>query len=220
VGIGGAYMCIYGMEGPGGYQLFGRTLQVWNTFKSTQDFQPGKPWLLRHFDQIRFYPVDAAELMAMRDAFPHGGVHIRIEAGEFRYRDYQVFLASIQDEADLARSRQQEAFADERARWSATGQTTYEPPAETGGGQSFESDVPDGCQLVSAPLSSNVWKVLVEPGQAVTAGQGLVVLEAMKTETIVASPAAGIVEELRTGPDTLVMQGQPLLVLRPARENG
>ena len=31
VGIGGAYMCIYGMEGPGGYQLFGRTIQVWNT---------------------------------------------------------------------------------------------------------------------------------------------------------------------------------------------
>ncbi|MGK9872203.1 carboxyltransferase domain-containing protein, partial [Salmonella enterica subsp. enterica] len=30
VGIGGAYMCIYGMEGPGGYQLFGRTVQVWN----------------------------------------------------------------------------------------------------------------------------------------------------------------------------------------------
>jgi urea carboxylase len=25
VGIGGAYLCIYGMEGPGGYQLFGRT---------------------------------------------------------------------------------------------------------------------------------------------------------------------------------------------------
>ncbi|MGA7415328.1 MAG: urea carboxylase, partial [Bryobacteraceae bacterium] len=57
VGIGGAYLCIYGMEGPGGYQLVGRTLQVWNTFKSTQDFEPGTPWLLRFFDQIRFYPV-------------------------------------------------------------------------------------------------------------------------------------------------------------------
>ena len=72
VGIGGAYMCIYGMEGPGGYQLFGRTTQVWNTFKSTQDFEPGTPWLLRPFDQIRFYPVSAAELLEMRDGFPHG----------------------------------------------------------------------------------------------------------------------------------------------------
>ena len=30
VGIGGAYLCIYGMEGPGGYQFVGRTTQVWN----------------------------------------------------------------------------------------------------------------------------------------------------------------------------------------------
>ena len=32
VGIGGAYLCVYGMEGPGGYQFVGRTLQMWNTF--------------------------------------------------------------------------------------------------------------------------------------------------------------------------------------------
>src|SRR4030095_12386098 len=53
VGIGGAYLCICGMEGPGGYQLFGRTLQVWNS-EPVGDFIDGKPWLLRFFDQIRF----------------------------------------------------------------------------------------------------------------------------------------------------------------------
>ena len=56
VGIGGAYLCIYGMEGPGGYQLFGRTCQMWNTYRVTDAFEPGKPWLLRFFDQIKFYP--------------------------------------------------------------------------------------------------------------------------------------------------------------------
>ena len=50
VGIGGAYLCVYGMEGPGGYQFVGRTLQMWNTFHASP------PWLLRFFDQIRFYP--------------------------------------------------------------------------------------------------------------------------------------------------------------------
>ncbi|HET6408297.1 MAG TPA: urea carboxylase, partial [Chthoniobacteraceae bacterium] len=64
VGIGGAYMCIYGMEGPGGYQFVGRTLQVWNTWRQTADFP--KPWLLRFFDQIRYYPVEADELLALR----------------------------------------------------------------------------------------------------------------------------------------------------------
>ena len=33
VGIGGAYLCVYGMEGPGGYQFVGRTLQMWNTYR-------------------------------------------------------------------------------------------------------------------------------------------------------------------------------------------
>ena len=55
-------MCIYGMEGPGGYQLFGRTIQVWNTYQTSPAFEPGKPWLLRFFDQIQFFPVTAEEL--------------------------------------------------------------------------------------------------------------------------------------------------------------
>jgi urea carboxylase len=215
VGIGGAYLCIYGMEGPGGYQLFGRTIQVWNTFKSTQDFEPGMPWLLRHFDQIRFYPVDAAELMEMRDAFPHGGVHVEIEPTEFRYRDYLAFLDSIRDEAETAQARQRQAFAEERARWAASGQAVYDPPNDADSGAAFDSTVPGGCEPVNSPLASSVWKILVEPGQSVEAGEGLLVLEAMKTETVVAAPTAGIVEEIRTRPDTLVMQGQTLLILRP-----
>ena len=43
VGIGGAYMCIYGMEGPGGYQFVGRTVQVWNTHRQTPPFSEGSP---------------------------------------------------------------------------------------------------------------------------------------------------------------------------------
>ena len=43
VGIGGIYMCIYGMESPGGYQLMGRTIPVWKT-------EHNPPWLLDFFD--------------------------------------------------------------------------------------------------------------------------------------------------------------------------
>lgn len=39
VGIGGAYMCVYGMEGPGGYQFIGRTLQMWNRDRQTDVFR-------------------------------------------------------------------------------------------------------------------------------------------------------------------------------------
>ena len=84
VGIGGAYMCVYGMEGPGGYQFVGRTVQMWNTFRTTKEFTPGNPWLLRFFDQIRFYPVEADELLDMRDRFPHGKFELKIEQERFR----------------------------------------------------------------------------------------------------------------------------------------
>ncbi len=43
VGIGGVYMCIYGMDSPGGYQLVGRTLPIWNTFLKNRCL----PWASR-----------------------------------------------------------------------------------------------------------------------------------------------------------------------------
>ena len=217
VGIGGAYLCIYGMESPGGYQLFGRTTQIWNTFGSTANFEPGTPWLLRPFDQIRFYPVSADELLEMRDGFPYGEHALRIEPAEFGYRAYQEFLASIQDEAQASRARQQAAFAAERERWAAAGQSAFgsdeadlAPPPDTG--------VPEGCEAVTSPLTSSVWKILVEPGQSVKAGETLLILEAMKVEWAVTAPRDGVVQEIRTKPDALTLPGQNLLILRTAGE--
>ena len=85
VGIGGVYMCIYGMEGPGGYQLVGRTAQVWNTHKCTREFEPGKPWLLRFFDQIRFFPVSEKELLDFRRAFLQGKAQLDITEEVFSF---------------------------------------------------------------------------------------------------------------------------------------
>jgi len=53
VGIGGAYSCIYPMNSPGGYQLVGRTLPIWNSFGKIAPFSADKPWLLNMFDQVR-----------------------------------------------------------------------------------------------------------------------------------------------------------------------
>jgi urea carboxylase len=49
-GVAGAYMCINEMDGAGGYQLFGRTVQVWKTSRQTNAFTEDKPGLLRLFD--------------------------------------------------------------------------------------------------------------------------------------------------------------------------
>src|SRR5262249_53780135 len=54
VGIGGAYLCVYGMEGPGGYQLVGRTVPVWRIRTDPPwRIRTDPPWLLRLFDLLR-----------------------------------------------------------------------------------------------------------------------------------------------------------------------
>jgi urea carboxylase len=205
VGIGGAYMCVYGMEGPGGYQFVGRTLQMWKTFTKET------PWLLRFFDQIRFYPVGAEELLEIRETFPHGGYPLRIEEKEFRVRDYHAFLRSIEAESAVFKKTQQAAFEAERERWALN---PYVAPPEVDAAPVLADAVPEGCRPVCAPVTASVWNVAVAPGQRVEAGQKLIVLEAMKMEIAVAAPAAGVVEGLDCVPGALVSAGQRLVTLR------
>lgn len=50
---------------------------------------------------------------------------------------------------------------------------------------------------IKSPITANVWKVLVKPGQAVLAGETLTILESMKMEIPVESPVAGTVKEVK-----------------------
>jgi urea carboxylase len=213
VGIGGAYLCIYGMEGPGGYQLVGRTLQVWNTYQTTRVFVPGSPWSLRFFDQIRFYPVSGKELLEARDAFPYGKFDIRIDETEFNLVRYQEFLESISDEAEAFRRIQRQSFNEERERWKLLTPTGIEELEDVP-----ESDaaarVPEGCEAVYAPTTASVFQIAVEVGQPVSTGDKVVVLDAMKTELVVTATASGTVEQILCKPAGLVNAGQPLLMIR------
>jgi len=125
VGIGGAYLCIYGMEGPGGYQFVGRTVQVWNQHRRGPHF--AEPWLLRTFDELRWMPVGAEELMEMRDAQAAGELELRIEEHRFDIVEHRRFLAAEADSIDAFRRTQQAAFAAERAAWEASGELSGGP---------------------------------------------------------------------------------------------
>ena len=67
-----------------------------------------------------------------------------------------------------------------------------------------------------APMPGLVLRVLAEPGTVVTAGQPLLVLEAMKMEQTVSAPADGVVAELRAKAGDQVSTGQVLAVLEPS----
>jgi urea carboxylase len=217
VGIGGAYLCIYGMEGPGGYQLFGRTLQVWNPWRQTDAFTEGKPWLLRFFDRIRFFPVSHDELTAHRRDFPLGRYPIRVEEGTFRLADYRAFLAEHAGSIADFQATRQAAFDAERADWEAKGEfARVEALSGSTDDETPEAaiEAPDGCELVEAPLGGAVWKVLVKPGDRVAAGAVIAVIEAMKTECDVVSTVGGEVVAVYSEEKQSVAPGAPMIAVR------
>jgi urea carboxylase len=221
VGIGGAYMCVYGMEGPGGYQLFGRTIQVWNTWRQTDAFTDGKPWLLRFFDQIRFFPVSAEELVEWRRDFPLGRRQIRIEHETFRLSDYRRMLVENAEGIEAFQATRQAAFDAERADWEARGEFARVEALSSvadEAGDAVAIVAPEGSELVEAPLGGNVWKVLVEPGQRVEAGAVIAVIEAMKAECDVNSPVAGVVTAVYAQPAQAIAAGAPIVAIAPDLE--
>ncbi|MCQ2994313.1 urea carboxylase [Pseudomonas syringae] len=212
VGIGGAYMCVYGMEGPGGYQFVGRTLQMWNRYREVAAFD-GKPWLLRFFDQIRFYPVSAEELLRIRRDFPLGRYDLEIEHSILNLADYQAFLNREAEGITTFRSQQQAAFNAERERWIASGQANFESE-EAVAPLTEEAPLEAGEHSVDSHIAGNLWQVQVEVGQRVEAGETLVILESMKMEIPLLAPTSGVVREVRVQPGSAVRAGQRVVVLQ------
>jgi urea carboxylase len=114
VGIGGVYLCVYGMEGPGGYQLVGRTVPVWRHVPGSDE----RPWLLRQFDRLRFVPVSADELAERRAAIKAGTTGLDVRPATFSLAEVRALESAHAGEITHVRSRRRAAFDAERARWS------------------------------------------------------------------------------------------------------
>jgi biotin carboxyl carrier protein len=70
-----------------------------------------------------------------------------------------------------------------------------------------------GPQSVTAPMPGRVIRVLVQPGQEVAAGEGLIVVEAMKMQNEMKAPRAGRVAAIKTVTGATVSAGDVLLVI-------
>ncbi|WP_375172336.1 urea carboxylase [Marinobacter sp.] len=214
VGIGGAYLCIYGMEGPGGYQFVGRTLQMWNRYRTTEFFEPGKPWLLRFFDQVRFYEVSAEELQQIRRDFPNGDYPIKVEHTRFNLKDYEQFLAdNDRDIRDFTGQRQQ-AFDEELQRWIESGQINFsaEAPMEDTGEDDL-ANLPEGQHAVESHVAGNLWECLVQVGDTIEAQRPVAVIESMKMEIELLSPVSGRIVEIRREAGQAVAPGAPVVIV-------
>jgi len=204
VGIGGIYMCIYGMDSPGGYQLVGRTLPIWNKFLKNSVFVDGQPWLLRFFDQVRFYPVEEVELDALRVAFREGRKKIEITEELFDLGAYNEFLKSIEPELEDFRAKQAVAFEQEVAHWAQSAADASAVEAQAN--EPVEAPEAVGTSVL-ADISGNVWKLIAQPGDRIQAGDTLLILEAMKMEFAIAAPCEGVVQAFHCKPGSLINAG-------------
>lgn len=216
VGIGGAYLCIYGMEGPGGYQFVGRTIQQWNRYKTTKSFAEGKPWLLRFFDQIHWYPVTTDELDELRHEFVQGRFNPKIEETKFSISEYNRFLEENSDSIHSFKTRQQSAFEDERERWAKAGVAELVDEIDESESTSTADAIPDGMEPVESFVAANVWKVLKTKGQKVKKGEQIAILEAMKTEFSIPAPKDGTIWKVTVKEGASVAPGDPLFYLDPS----
>ncbi len=210
VGIGGSYLCVYGMEGPGGYQFVGRTLQMWNRYRQTKEFK--QPWLLNFFDQIRFYEVSATELQQIRRDFPQGRYPIKIEESHFSLSEYQEFIAANQEAIAAFTAKREQAFDEELAHWHATGQFNYQQD-ESGDSDHDASTLPDDAIKIDSSVSGSVWQTQVEVGQTVKEGDVLLILESMKMEINIYAPCAGTVSHVLKANGARVQAGQTLVLI-------
>jgi biotin carboxyl carrier protein len=76
-----------------------------------------------------------------------------------------------------------------------------------------KGDAKPAKRVVTAPMPGKVVKLLVRPGQAVQAGDGVIVVEAMKMENELKAPAAGTVKEVRVEEGRPVSGGDVLVVI-------
>ena len=72
---------------------------------------------------------------------------------------------------------------------------------------------PSGRRTVTSPMPGKVVRHLVKLGDAVEAGQGVIVVEAMKMENELRAPAPGTVREIRAPEGAVVAGGAPLVVI-------
>jgi len=91
----------------------------------------------------------------------------------------------------------------------AFGKTTTQPPPEA-------TDAPEGTVAVAAPMQGTIVSIAVKEGDAVAAGQPLLIMDAMKMQHEIRSPAQGYVRRIAVAAGETIYEGHALLFIEEA----
>lgn len=195
VGIGGLYMCIYTMESPGGYQLVGRTVPIWDKLTLGAHSPGNKPWLLNPFDQVEFYPVSEAEVDAFTEQMEAGRFEVEIVDTVFDHEEYLHWVQANSASIELFLENQGGEKLEEFNRLIQISNAELEA-GKSGPTLAEDEKFSDDAEMIYSEYSGRFWKPLVTVGDEVDVGQGLIVVEAMKTEMVVVSTKKGKVVKI------------------------
>ncbi len=87
-------------------------------------------------------------------------------------------------------------------------------------GAAGEVEGPEGTAPLVAPMQGTIVSLSVRTGDAVRAGQAVLVMEAMKMEHVITADTGGIVRELTVAAGDTVFEGHPLAFVEPAEVAG
>jgi urea carboxylase/allophanate hydrolase len=216
VGIGGMYMCIYAMDSPGGYQLVGRTIPIWDKLMLSHN----QPWLLSQFDQIEFYPVSEKELDRRCQEVVNGRYAVDVEESVFDFGAYQEWLEKNKESIASFSSQKLQGHEEMVRLLDASGTTTEASNSSNDDEStpSTDTEMSDGdanYKLYAEVVAGRFWKSCVNPGDKVSEGQGVVILEAMKTEMVVNSPINGTVISISHSRGDMVEPGDLIAIIEP-----
>ena len=209
VGIGGNYMCIYTMESPGGYQLVGRTVPIWDKL-TLGEHSGDHPWLLSPFDQVEFYPVSEEEIDEFSEEMNAGKFKVDIIESVFNHTEY---LEWIQEHTASIQEFQDSQGGEKMAEFNRLIQVSNSELEQNGTKPVEDETFDESFELVYSEYSGRFWKSLVEVGDEVSQGQGLIVVEAMKTEMVVNAARAGKVLKIYHKNGDMVDAGDLVVVI-------
>ena len=206
-------MCIYPMNSPGGYQLIGRTLPIWNMFPRAGPFEPEKPWLLRNFDRIQYYEVSEQELDTLRKDFKNGQLSIKIDQGMFSMEEYNKFVKDVSTETAALKARQQVAMKEQMAIDAEQLMLVQNEVQDSGDDDNNAAFRGKEDAMVRSQVTGTVWELKRNSGDQVSKGETIMVLEAMKMEYAVSALRDGVVTHIGVTVGDMVQQGAPLCLV-------
>ncbi|ANA32503.1 Acetyl-coenzyme A carboxylase carboxyl transferase subunit alpha [Ralstonia mannitolilytica] len=144
----------------------------------------------------------------------------RIEGLATNKRLLQDLLSDADVQANAVHTQFLDARLTELLNASDGAHRAFHPPSDAAADPDREArhvpidDLPDDAELLTAPMDGALIQIHAEAGAAVTRGQVLAVIEAMKMEHVVLAPASGHVLQVYAQPGATVREGQPLLALQ------